>query len=227
VNRVPPPSYLVRLSNVSKKYGNRFGLRDVSLAVEDHEVFGLMGPNGAGKSTLLRILATLTKPTSGEATIAGYDVTEKSHLVKGLIGVCLHQSLLYDELTGKENLSFYLRLYGCRDRETARQLIVDKSSLFGIEARLDDPVGTLSSGQRKRLDIIRATIHGPRLLLLDEPLAGLDSEGLEYFKNFLKNAKKKSTIMFSTHSLEVAHEISNRICTLKEGRLAELRYAKR
>lgn len=227
MNRVKAPSYLVRLSSISKKYGNRFGLREVSFSVEDHEVFGLTGQNGAGKSTLLRILATLTKPTSGEATIAGYNVTEQPHLVKRLIGVCLHQSLLYDELTGMENLSFYTRLYGCRDKETARQLIVDRSSLFGIEDRLEDPVGTLSSGQRRRLDIIRAIIHSPRLLLLDEPLAGLDREGLEYFKKFLKDARKKSTIIFSTHSLDVAEEISHRICTLKEGQLAELRYTKR
>jgi ABC-type multidrug transport system ATPase subunit len=224
---VKAPSYLVRLSNVSKKYGNRFGLRDVSFAVEDHEVFGLMGPNGAGKSTLIRILATLTKPTNGEAAIAGYNVTKQPHPVKRLIGVCLHQSLLYDELTGMENLSFYIRLYGCKDKETAKRLIVNAASLFGIEDRLEDPVGTLSSGLRKRLDIIRATIHIPRLLLLDEPLAGLDLQGLEYFKKFLKDARKKSAIIFSTHSLDVAEEISHRICTLKEGQLAELRYAKR
>jgi ABC-type multidrug transport system ATPase subunit len=221
---VNSPSYLVRLSNVSKKYGSRFGLRNVSFAIDEHAILGLAGPNGAGKTTLIRILATLTKPTGGKVTIAGYDVMRQPRLVKALIGVSLHNSLLYDELTGMENLMFYLRLHGCRDREEAEQLAFHKSSLFGIEDRLEDPVGTLSSGTRKRLDIIRAAVHNPRLLLLDEPLSGLDIEGLEYFRRFLRSAREKSTIIFSTHSLEVVEEISSRVCILKMGELAELRY---
>ncbi|MBS7622366.1 ABC transporter ATP-binding protein [Candidatus Bathyarchaeota archaeon] len=219
-----PPSHIVRLSNVSKKYESRFGLRNVSFTVDEHEIFGLAGPNGAGKSTLIKILATLTKPTGGKVTIAGYDVLRQPRLVKGLIGVSLHNSLLYDELTGMENLTYYLRLHGCRDREEAKDLVFHKSSLFGIEDRLEDPVGNLSSGMRKRLDIIRAAIHNPRLLLLDEPLSELDSEGLEYFRRFLRSAREYSTVIFSTHSLEVVEEISSRVCILKMGELAELRY---
>jgi len=217
---------LVELSRLSKSYGNRFGLKDASFEVGDREVFGVIGPNGAGKSTLVRILATLTRPTSGEAKVSGYDVLKEPRQVKRLIGVVLHQSLLYEELTGEENLSYYLRLYGHRNRETERQTIANKAALLDVDHRLEDQVGTLSSGLRKRMDIVRAIIHGPRLLLLDEPLSGLDREGVEHFKNFLKSTRQDSTVIFSTHSQEIAEEISDRIMTLKEGRIMEIRSTK-
>lgn len=219
-----PPKYSVHASHLAKTYGNRYGLRDANLEVVDHEVFALMGPNGAGKSTLLRILATLTRPTTGEAKICGYDLLKEPQTVRRLIGVMLHQSVLYDELTGRENLSFYLRLYGFRERMIVRELIAKKATAFGLEDRLDDRVGTLSSGLKKRLDIVRATIHGPRLVLLDEPFAGLDPDGEECLKNYLKHAKDNSAILFTTHSLDIAEETSDNIAMLKDGEVAEVRH---
>jgi ABC-type multidrug transport system ATPase subunit len=224
VKNVSAPTHSVHASHLAKTYGNRYGLRDANLEVGDREVFALMGPNGAGKSTLLRILATLTRPTNGEAKICGYDLLKEPQTVRRLIGAMLHQSILYDELTGRENLSFYLRLYGFRERMIVRELIAKKAAIFGLEDRLDDRVGTLSSGLKKRLDIVRATIHGTRLILLDEPFAGLDPEGEECLKNYLKHAKDNSAILFTTHSLDIAEETSDNIGMLKDGAVTEVRH---
>lgn len=216
----------IEVSRLSKSYGSRYGLRNADLMVAEHELLCLMGPNGAGKSTLIRILATLARPSSGEAKILGCDVLKQQLHVRRLIGVVLHHSLLYDELSGKENLSFYVRLYGQRDRDRVHEAITEKAALFGVEDRLEDQVGTLSSGLRKRLDIVRSIIHSPRLLLLDEPFTSLDPEGVEHLENYLKQTKDSCTVLFSTHSLEIAEKISDRIATLKDGRIAEMRLAK-
>ena len=213
--------HLVKTSNLSKSYGDIFAIRDVSIEINQGEIFGLMGPNGAGKSTLIRILSTLTKSSSGEVSIFGYNLRKDQRQVKKLIGIVLHHNLLYDELTAKENLSYYLRLYGFRNKETIEKIIFEKTSQFNIVDRVEDQIGTLSSGQRKRFDIIRATIHNPKLLLLDEPFSGLDRQGIDQLKDFFNSTKKNSTILFSTHNQQIGEEVSDRIATLEKGRIIE------
>ena len=212
---------LVRTSNLSKIYGDVFAIKDVSIEIGEGEIFGLMGPNGAGKSTLIRILSTLTRSSSGEASILGYDLRRDQRQVKRLIGVLLHHNLLYDELTAKENLSYYLRLYGFRNKKEIEHIIFEKTSQFNITDRIEDQIGTLSSGQKKRFDIIRATIHNPKLLLLDEPFSGLDRQGIEQLKDFFYSTKKNSTILFSTHNQQISEEVSDRIAILEKGRIIE------
>jgi ABC-2 type transport system ATP-binding protein len=213
--------HLVKTSNLSKSYGDIFAIRDVSIEINKGEIFGLMGPNGAGKSTLIRILSTLTRSSSGNASISNYDLRKDQRQVKKLIGIVLHHNLLYDELTAKENLSYYLRLYGFRNKEAIEQIIFEKTSQFNIADRVEDQIGTLSSGQRKRFDIIRATIHNPKLLLLDEPFSGLDQQGIDQLKDFFNSTKKNSTILFSTHNQQIGEEVSDRIATLEKGRIME------
>lgn len=213
--------HLVKTSNLSKSYGDIFAIRDVSIEINKGEIFGLMGPNGAGKSTLIRILSTLTRSSSGNASISNYDLRKDQRQVKKLIGIVLHHNLLYDELTAKENLSYYLRLYGFRNKEAIEQIIFEKTSQFNIADRVEDQIGTLSSGQRKRFDIIRATIHNPKLLLLDEPFSGLDQQGIDHLKDFFNSTKKNSTILFSTHNQQIGEEVSDRITTLEKGRIME------
>ncbi|WP_455369100.1 ABC transporter ATP-binding protein [[Eubacterium] cellulosolvens] len=212
---------LVKTSNLSKSYGDIFAIKNVSIELSQGEIFALMGPNGAGKSTLIRILSTLTRSSSGNASISRYDLKKDHHRVKKLIGVVLHHNLLYDELTAKENLSYYLRLYAFRNKETIEQIISEKTSQFNIADRLEDQVGTLSSGQKKRFDIIRATVHNPKLLLLDEPFSGLDWQGIEQLKDFFNSTKKNSTILFSTHNQQIGEEVSDRIATLEKGKIIE------
>jgi ABC-2 type transport system ATP-binding protein len=213
--------HLVKTSNLSKCYGDIFAIKDVSIEINKGEIFGLMGPNGAGKSTLIRILSTLTRSSSGKASIFGYDLRKDQRQIKKMIGIVLHHNLLYDELTSKENLSYYLRLYGVRNKETIEKIIDEKTSQFNIADRLEDQIGTLSSGQRKRFDIIRATLHNPRLLLLDEPFSGLDRQGIDQLKEFFNSTKKNSTILFSTHNQQIGEEVSDRIATLEKGRIIE------
>jgi ABC-type multidrug transport system ATPase subunit len=213
--------HLVKTSNLSKSYGDIFAIKDVNIEINKGEIFGLMGPNGAGKSTLIRILSTLTRSSSGKASIFGYDLRKDQRQVKKLIGIVLHHNLLYDELTAKENLSYYLRLYGFRDKETIEKIIFEKTSQFNIADRVDDQIGTLSSGQRKRFDIIRATIHNPKLLLLDEPFSGLDRQGIDQLKRFFNSTKKNSTILFSTHNQQIGQEVTDSIATLEKGRIIE------
>ncbi len=219
MNSVTEP--LVKTSNLSKSYGDIFAIKNVSIELSQGEIFALMGPNGAGKSTLIRILSTLTRSSSGNASISRYDLKKDHHRVKKLIGVVLHHNLLYDELTAKENLSYYLRLYAFRNKETIEQIISEKTSQFNIADRLEDQVGTLSSGQKKRFDIIRATVHNPKLLLLDEPFSGLDWQGIEQLKDFFNSTKKNSTILFSTHNQQIGEEVSDRIATLEKGKIIE------
>ena len=209
--------HLVKTSNLSKCYGDIFAIKNVSIEIKKGEIFGLMGPNGAGKSTLIRILSTLTRSSSGKASIFGYDLRKDQRQIKKMIGIVLHHNLLYDELTAKENLSYYLRLYGFRDKETIKKMIFEKTSQFNIADRLEDQIGTLSSGQRKRFDIIRATIHNPKLLLLDEPFSGLDRQGIDQLKTFFNSTKKNSTILFSTLNQQIGEEVSDRIATLEKG----------
>ena len=213
--------HLVKTSNLSKSYGDIFAIKDVSIEINKGEIFSLMGPNGAGKSTLIRILSTLTRSSSGKASIFGYDLKKDQRQVKKLIGVVLHHNLLYDELTAKENLSYYLRLYGFRNKKAIEQIIFEKTSQFNIADRVEDQIGTLSSGQKKRFDIIRGTIHDPKLLLLDEPFSGLDRQGIEQLKDFFNSTKKNSTILFSTHNQQIGEEVSDRIATLEKGRIME------
>ena len=212
---------LVRTSNLSKSYGDIFAIKDVSIEIDEGEIFGLMGPNGAGKSTLIRILSTLTRSSSGKASIFGYDLRRDQRQVKRLIGIVLHHNLLYDELTAKENLSYYLRLYGFRNKKEIEHIIFEKTSQFNIADRVEDQIETLSSGQKKRFDIIRATIHNPKLLLLDEPFSGLDQQGIEQLKDFFYSTKKNSTILFSTHNQQISEEVSDRIAILEKGRIIE------
>ena len=212
---------LVKISNLSKNYGDISAIRDVSFELTKGEIFGLMGPNGAGKSTLIKILSTLTRSSGGNATISGYDLNKDQNQIKKQIGVVLHHNLLYDELTAKENLTYYLRLYGFRNKVEIEQLISEKSSQFNIYERIEDQVGTLSSGQKKRFDIIRATIHNPKLLLLDEPFSGLDQQGIEQLKDFFHSTKKTSTILFSTHNQQIGEEVSDKIATLEKGRIIQ------
>ena len=211
------------MSNLTKNYGDIFAIKDVNIELAQGEIFSLMGPNGAGKSTLIKILSTLIRSSSGKATISGYDLKKDQNQIKKLIGVVLHHNLLYDELTAKEKLTYYLILYVFRNKAEIEQIISEKTSQFKIAELIEDQVGTLSSGQKKRFDIIRATIHKPKLLLLDEPFSGLDQQGIEQLKDFFHSTKNTSTILFSTHNQQIGEEVSDKTTTLEKGRIMQER----
>jgi heme exporter protein A len=164
-----PAETAIELDGLTRVYGERIALANVSLALEEGRTLVIFGPNGAGKSTLLRVLATLLRPTQGVARVLGRELPGESWAVRGRIGFLGHEPLLYRELTGRENLSFHARLFG-----VGLERVDELLALLQLERRADDPVRTLSRGTVQRMAVARAVLHDPELLLLDEPRANLD-----------------------------------------------------
>jgi heme exporter protein A len=162
-------TYAVELRGAGRRYGERAALRDVTLALEPGRTLVVFGPNGAGKTTLLRMLATLLRPHAGDVRVLGHDLPDDGWAVRGRIGFLGHESLLYRELTGRENLRFHARLH-----RVGAQRVGAALDAVGMARRADDPVAELSKGMVQRLAVARAVLHEPELLLLDEPLANLD-----------------------------------------------------
>jgi heme exporter protein A len=159
----------IELTDVGRAYGERVALSGVTLTVEEGETLAVFGSNGAGKTTLLRILATLLRPHHGAVKVLGHDLPRQGWAVRGKIGFLGHDPLLYRDLTARENLEFHARLHG-----VAFARIDEVLAAVGMHARADDPVHTFSRGMLQRTAVARAVLHAPELLLLDEPLAGLD-----------------------------------------------------
>src|SRR3954447_5820502 len=159
----------IELAGLTRAYGDRIALRDVSLRLEPGRTLVVFGPNGAGKSTLLRVLATMLRPTAGGVRVLGHDLPAKAWAVRGRIGLLGHDPLLYRELTGRENLCFHARLH-----KVAPERVEEVLEAVQLTGRADEPVRTLSRGTVQRLAVARAVLHDPELLLLDEPRANLD-----------------------------------------------------
>jgi len=212
----------ISFNGVEKRFGSFVALRGVSLQILSGEFVALLGANGAGKTTLLRMAATLASPSRGKVQFtAGHgsgDCSDPGE-AKKLIGMVGHSTLLYDELTAAENLSLFAQLYGLDDI-TAR---VDNSlQSCGLGARAASLVRTFSRGMRQRLAIARALLHGPRLLLLDEPAAGLDRQGLVWLGTTLEALRKDGcTVLMSTHARNESLDIATRAVVLDGGLLKE------
>ncbi|MBE2317081.1 ABC transporter ATP-binding protein [Solirubrobacter sp. CPCC 204708] len=159
----------IELADLGRAYGERVALAGVTLTVQEGETLAVFGANGAGKTTLLRILATLLRPHHGSAKVLGHELPREGWAVRGKIGFLGHDPLLYRDLTARENLQFHARLHGVRFERVDAVL-----DAVGMSARADDPVHTFSRGMLQRTAVARAVLHEPQLLLLDEPLAGLD-----------------------------------------------------
>jgi heme exporter protein A len=166
----------LELEGLSRRFGEREALDDVSLALEPGQTLVVFGPNGAGKSTLLRVLSTLLRPSGGSARVFGHDVVKEGWAVRGRIGFLGHQALCYEDLTARENLTYHARLHGLRRPE---RRIDELLASTGLAGRADDRAATFSRGMLQRLAVCRAVLHGPELLLLDEPRSGLDPAAAE------------------------------------------------
>jgi heme exporter protein A len=208
---------MIRIRGLTKSFGNRAALRGIDLDVRRGERLALVGPNGAGKTTLLRILATLSMPTAGSVQVAGMDLRERDREIRRKIGFLSHQPLLYDDLSGEENLRFYGCMYDVPDLsrrvgEVLRQV--------GMDRNRRDLVRTYSRGMKQRLAIARAFLHDPELLLLDEPYTGLDQQAAEMLGAVLQDVEVDSrTIVLTTHDLERGLAVERRIAVLAQGRI--------
>jgi heme exporter protein A len=174
----------IAVAGLRRDYGDRPALDGVGFELPAGASLVVLGPNGAGKTTLLRILATLLRPSGGEATVLGCSLPDQAWKLRGRIGYLGHEPLLYRDLSGRENLRFQARLHGI-DREPAEARIEELLRGVGMERRADERVAELSAGMRQRLSICRCVLHRPRLLLLDEPDSNLDAEGRELARELI------------------------------------------
>ena len=211
-------SHAVVVSRARKAYGLRPVLRDVSLTLATGQCVALLGPNGAGKTTLLRILAALTRPSQGSVTIAGYDALRDAQQVRRIVGYVGHAPLLYDELTARENLLFFARMYGLPDGPTRADALLRQ---MGMGSRANDRVGALSRGQAQRVALARGILHDPQVLLLDEPDTGLDEDALTLLHDLITERRQAGhTTLLTTHTLERGLAWSDAVVALVGGRVA-------
>ena len=205
----------LEIQGLKKTYSLKPILRGIDVVLDQGECMALLGANGAGKTTLLRILACLTKPGAGIVRIGGLDIVSEAQRVRHLVGFVGHQPNLYHELTVLENLLFFGRMYSVRQ---VHEQAVTMLQQVGLARRASERVDTLSRGQIQRLSLARAILHSPRFLLLDEPDAGLDDEGIEILEKLLReHAEGGGTTLFTTHNFERAVKFSDKICLLGGG----------
>jgi heme exporter protein A len=210
----PPAGASVEVAGLVRRFGDREALAGVTTAVGEGQTLAVLGPNGAGKTTLLRVLATLLTPHGGSVRVLGHELPRDAHAVRASIGLVGHEPLLYRELSGRENLAFYARLYAVPD---ADQRISEVLETTAMERRADDPVRALSRGMVQRLAIARAVLHRPALLLLDEPRAGLDPAAADIVEALIGRATGHTRVLVA-HDAEAALAEADLVLGLRDGR---------
>lgn len=213
----------IEVSGLTKRFGDLAAVNSVSFSVGEEEFFGFLGPNGAGKTTLIRMLTTLIKPTEGKAVVAGFDVVQRPEEVRRSIGV-VPQAMTSDlDLTGYENMDIYGRFYSIPGRER-KERVAYLLELVGLHERANDLVATYSGGMRRRLEVIKALIHRPNILFLDEPTQGLDPQSRRTVWEFLVNFMKEGglTIFLTTHYMEEAEALCDRVGIVDYGSIIVL-----
>jgi ABC-2 type transport system ATP-binding protein len=207
---------MIEMHELTKYFGSLCAVDHVNLKV-GNEIFGLLGPNGAGKSTTVMMLTTLLKPSSGSASICGYDVVKYAKKVRGTISYVPQDMAVDIKLTGRENVMLYAKLYGVPDRNTR---VDDVLELLGLTDRRGDLVRTYSGGMRRRLELAQALVHEPEVLFLDEPTLGLDVAARKKIWEHISALRKRGmTIFMTTHYMEEADEYCDRVAIIDRGRI--------
>ena len=208
----------IEVRGLSKRFGGRTAVEDLDFEVGEGEVFGLLGPNGAGKTTTVRMLTGLLRPTSGGATVCGVSVDGDGELLRQRVGLLTEQPGLYDRLTTRENLRFFLKLHH-RDTAPAWEEARGWMERFGLGGRENEPCGALSKGMRQKLALVRALLHRPEVLFLDEPTSGLDPEAARTVRDAVAElAGEGRTIVLCSHNMSEVERLCGRVAVVK-GRL--------
>ncbi|MGQ0507399.1 MAG: ABC transporter ATP-binding protein [Myxococcaceae bacterium] len=204
------------VAQLSKRFGDRIAVEGLTFEVRAGEVFGLLGPNGAGKTTTVRMLTGLLSPSSGEATVCGIPLGSDGETLRKTIGLLTEQPGLYDRLTARENLRFFIKLHELNEKRTWPRL---QSYLerFGLKGREDEPCGGFSKGMRQKLAIVRALVHDPQIIFLDEPTSGLDPESARTVRDAVAElAKEGRTIILCSHNLAEVERLCQRVAIVKQ-----------
>ncbi len=214
---------MVTVEGLSKKYvGNKFAVQDLSFEARNGEIYGLLGPNGAGKTTTLRMLATLLEPSSGSASVAGFDSRTQSEQVRRSIGVVNGGMGLYDRLTGREILDYFAGFYGMSKADT-RARTKELSDSLELGEVLDRRAGEFSTGMKQKIVIARAVIHSPPVLILDEATNGLDVVARRAVLEFARAYRTSGrVVLYSTHIMSEAEELCTRAAIIDHGKLIAL-----
>ena len=213
----------IRLQGLTRKFGELIAVRDLSLDVRRGEILGLLGPNGAGKTTTIRMMTGALRPTSGQALLGAEEVRTGSPDVKRRVGLCPQEPVLWERLSCTENL----RLLGCMyklDRRTIRNRSCELLSTLGLSEKAGARVKHLSGGMKKRLNLAMALIHDPEIIVLDEPITGLDPQSRLLVSDLIRELcrERGRTVILSTHLMEVASTLSDRVAIIDHGELLEL-----
>lgn len=209
--------YIIETNNLTKSYGKNRGILDVNLKVKEGEIFGFVGPNGAGKSTAIRTLLNFIFPTSGTAKILGKDIVKESEEIKKYIGYVPSEIKFYDEAKVSDLIKYSASFYnGCSQEE-----IDELCKELGVE--VNKKMGELSLGNKKKVAVVQALIHNPKLLILDEPTNGLDPlMQRKLFEILEKQRKKGTTVFFSSHNLVEVENLCDRVAVIKEGKIIDI-----
>lgn len=214
------PNTVLELRNVTKAFGNRIAVNNISFKIEEGEIFGFLGPNGAGKTTTMKMICGLTKLTKGNIYICGKSVKNHEQVNK-LIGGLIENPIMYGYMSAYDNLKYYASLYS----NISKTDIIAYAKIVGLENRLKDKVSTYSLGMKQRLGICQALLHNPKLLVLDEPLSGLDPSGVKEMRDFLKLLahKQKIAILISSHMLGEMEQLCDTVGIINNGHLVEVK----
>ena len=207
---------MIRVFGLTKDYGSRRAISDLTFHAEKGEILGFLGPNGAGKTTTMRILTGYMPPTSGEASIGGHDIVEESLAVRRLVGYLPETVPLYPDMTLYEYLKYMADL---RKLKNSRQRIYETLEMVQLSDRAQGYIGKLSKGMRQRIGLAQALLHRPEVLILDEPTIGLDPQQVVKFRELIRSIGKDRTVLLSTHILPEVQQVCDRVLIINKGRI--------
>jgi ABC-2 type transport system ATP-binding protein len=218
-NHTPHGDPMIELVEVTKAYGNKVAVNHLNLTVTRGELFAFLGPNGAGKTTTIKMLCGLLFPTSGTLRVGGFDVLSNGRRARQIISYVPDQPYLYEKLTGREFMEFIIQMYGM-DPAAGRKRMEDMIQVFALDEFVDDLTESYSHGMKQRTVFAAALLHEPEVLIVDEPMVGLDPKSVRLVKDLLRQRVARGvTVFMSTHSLDVAQELATRIGIVDRGRL--------
>lgn len=212
-------SYAIEIKNLKKSFGDLQAVQDVSFHAESGEVLSLLGPNGAGKSTTISMLSGLLAPTGGDASIMGHSVVKEPEAAKKSLGVVPQDIALYPDLSARENLVFWGKMYGLRGA-VLKQRVDEVLEIIGLTDRQKDHVGKFSGGMKRRVNIGAALLHKPAVIIMDEPTVGIDPQSRRHILHNVKELNRQGmTVLYTTHYMEEAAELSDHIAIMDKGKV--------